>query len=488
MNSKLLFLNFLSFSFVFSIYADDITISNNVGVGEVYWTSDNTYHLEGGVFVDAGTTLYIEAGTVIKGMPGVGQESSYLCVARGAKLYAEGTADAPIIFTFEEDPLDGSVPLTTRGQWGGLIVLGYATLNSSPGESAVEGIPTNDPRGIYGGNNDTDNSGVITYVSIRHGGTEIGAGNEINGLTLGGVGSETSINNVEVIANMDDGIEFFGGTVSIQHAFVSACGDDSFDYDEGWRGQLNSHWVCVASSDDGDRGGEHDGGTDPETAQPYAIPFIDNAIFVGRGSDAGKRALTFRDNAGGNYTNSIFVNWAKGVDIEDLEQGEDSYSRFLSGELTFTNNIVDVTSNAFVTSQGEDLSNYFEENGNIKSSNHGITWTPNEVNMGGHANWATWTLAMTSGWVEPGFSVNIDKIISEDITIYPNPVINSLNVKFNETRTGNFQLTNSLGQVIKKGFIDGRMINITDINSKGIYILNINFENDISVSKIIYKN
>ena len=95
---------------------------------------------------------------------------------------------------------------------------------------------------------------------------------------------------------------------------------------------------------------------------------------------------------------------------------------------------------------------------------------------------------MTSGWVEPGFSVIIDKIISEDITIYPNPVINSLNVKFNETRTGNFQLTNSLGQVIKKGFIDGRMINITDINSKGIYILNINFENDISVSKIIYKN
>ncbi len=130
----------------------------------------------------------------------------------------------------------------------------------------------------------------------------------------------------------------------------------------------------------------------------------------------------------------------------------------------------------------------FEENGNTKSSNHGITWTPNEVNMGGHANWATWTLAMTSGWVEPGFSVNIDKIISEDFTIYPNPVINSLNVKSNETRTGNFQLTNSLGQVIKKGFIDGRMINITDINSKGIYILNINFENDISVSKIIYKN
>ncbi|GIR12985.1 MAG: hypothetical protein CM15mP23_15600 [Cryomorphaceae bacterium] len=129
--------------------------------------------------------------------------------------------------------------------------------------SSIEGIPTNVPFGQYGGNNDADNSGVITYVSIRHGGTEIGAGNEINGFTLGGVGSGTTINNVEVIANADDGIEFFGGTVSIQNAMVAGVGDDSYDYDEGWRGQLNSNWVAVASSDDGDRGGEHDGGTDP---------------------------------------------------------------------------------------------------------------------------------------------------------------------------------------------------------------------------------
>ena len=324
-----------------SLNAQEITISENVGSGEVYWTSENTYLLDGGVYVNEGTTLHIAPGTIIKGMPGQTESASFLCVAKGGKIIAEGTEESPIIFTFEADPLDGSTPLTTRGQWGGLIVLGNASLNSTPGVSSIEGIPTSETRGQYGGDNDSDNSGVLRYISIRHGGTEIGAGNEINGLTLGGVGSETIIDNVEVIANNDDGIEFFGGTVSVTHAFVSACGDDSFDYDEGWRGQLNSHWVAIAASDDGDRGGEHDGGTDPETAQPYATPIIDSAIFIGRGVDAGKRAITFRDNAGGHYSNSIFYNFAKGIDIEDLEgETEDSYSRFLNGELTFTNNIV----------------------------------------------------------------------------------------------------------------------------------------------------
>ena len=385
----------------------DVVVSSNV-TGTAYWTANNTYHLDGSVFVEPGASLHIEAGTVVKGMPGQGEESSYLCVAKGAQIFAEGTADAPIIFTFEADPLDGSTPLTTRGQWGGLIVLGEAGLNSTPGVSSIEGIPTNISFGEYGGSNDADNSGVITYVSIRHGGTEIGAGNEINGFTLGGVGSGTTINNVEVIANMDDGIEFFGGTVSIQNAMVAGVGDDSYDYDEGWRGQLNSNWVAVASSDDGDRGGEHDGGTDPETAQPYAMPVITNATSIGRGADAGKRALTFRDNAGGTYTNSIFYNWAKGVDIEDLEEGEDSYSRFLSGELTFTNNVVDCESNAFVTSQGEDLSDYFNANGNSTSSDHGLSYGStvqvcSNSDKGAFnaltGNWASWTLAMSSGWL-----------------------------------------------------------------------------------------
>ena len=148
-------------------------------------------YLDGFVFVNDGDTLTIEAGTVIKGAPGTQADASALIVARGAYIVAEGTAEEPIIMTFEGDPLDGSIPYTTKGQWGGLILLGSAKLNSVPGESAIEGIPTSEARGLYGGDNDEDNSGVLKYISVRHGGTDIGAGNEINGLTFGGVGSGT---------------------------------------------------------------------------------------------------------------------------------------------------------------------------------------------------------------------------------------------------------------------------------------------------------
>ena len=299
------------------------------GTGTVTWSKDTVYLLDGFVFVNSGQTLTIEAGTIIKGKSGVGASASALIVANGATINANGTSAAPIIMTYENDPLDGTTPLSTQGEWGGLIVLGDASLNSTPGSTQIEGIPTTETRGLYGGSNDADNSGTIKYVSIRHGGTDIGAGNEINGFTLGGVGSGTTIDYVEVIANADDGVEFFGGTANTKHLITAYCGDDSFDYDEGFRGK-GQFWLTIQTPGTGDRGGEHDGGTDPETGTPYAHPIIYNATYIGNGEG---RALTFRDNAGGEYHNSIFHNWDKGVDVEDLASGEDSRKRFEEGNL-----------------------------------------------------------------------------------------------------------------------------------------------------------
>ena len=310
------------------------------GTGTTTWTNDNTYILDGFVFVNAGDVLTIEPGTVIKGQTGSGAEASALVVARGAQIQANGTAAAPIVFTFEADALDGSTPFNVRGQWGGVILLGNAQLNSSPGETQIEGIPDTESRGRYGGEDDEDSSGSMTYVSIRHGGTDIGAGNEINGLTLGGVGAGTNLEFIEVISNADDGVEFFGGTASIKHVVTAFCGDDSFDYDEGWRG-YGQFWCTVQEEGEGDRGGEHDGGTDPEDGLPYAHPVIYNATYIGRGAEAGRRALTLRDNAGGEYHNSIFFNWGRGVDVENLASGQDSYARFENDEVAFAGNIFD---------------------------------------------------------------------------------------------------------------------------------------------------
>ncbi len=307
------------------------------GIGTQTWTANNTYLLKGFCFVDGGQTLTIEPGTVIKGKPGQGVNASALIIARGGKIMAEGTKEKPIIFTAEADDLNGSVGDMDDGLWGGVILLGKARLNSVPKEQQIEGIPETEPRGIYGGDDDADNSGMLKYISIRHGGTDIGAGNEINGLTLGAVGSGTVIDYIEVIATKDDGIEFFGGDPRVKHFLSAFNGDDSFDYDQGFRG-YGQFWIAIQGFQRGDRIGEHDGGTDPETGTPLATPTIYNVTYIGQGDAAGKRTVTFRDNAGGTYANSIFYNQHHGIDIEYLST-ECSWTRFQKGDLHILNNV-----------------------------------------------------------------------------------------------------------------------------------------------------
>ncbi len=355
-----------------------ITIKDNGnGIGTQTWTANNTYLLDGFCFVNSGQTLTIEAGTVIKGKPGQGVNASALIVARGGKIIAEGTKEKPIIFTAEADDLNGSVGDMDDGLWGGVILLGKAKLNSVPKEQQIEGIPQTEPRGIYGGDDDADNSGVLKYVSIRHGGTDIGAGNEINGLTLGGVGSGTVIDYIEVIANKDDGIEFFGGDPRVKHFLSAFNGDDSFDYDQGFRG-FGQFWLAVQGFQRGDRLGEHDGGTDPETGRPLATPTIYNVTYIGQGKNAGKRTVTFRDNAGGTYANSIFFNQQHGIDIEYLSS-ECSWTRFQKGDLHILNNVfyqigdtmplfvkayAGVTDNQ-ISAANDSLARYFTQVGNL---------------------------------------------------------------------------------------------------------------------------
>ncbi len=335
-----------------------ITITDADIVGNVRFTADNTYLLSGLVFVEAGETLTIEAGTVIKGRAsGPSGDHAVLVVGRGGKIFAEGTARDPIIFTAEADDIDDpddillSSPTASRGLWGGVVILGRASVNTATGENNIEGIDAStEPRGVYGGGStpdDEDNSGVFRYVSIRHGGAEIGANNEINGLTMGGVGRGTTVEHVEVFYNQDDGFEWFGGTVNTRRLISAFAGDDSFDYDEGFRGE-HQFWFSIQDPFLGDHAGEHDGGTDPEDGTPYASPRIMNATFIGRGagSTGGKsnNAVIFRDNAGGMYANSIFTEFqGHMLAVEDLDpsrSAQDSRARLDAGDLSFQYNIL----------------------------------------------------------------------------------------------------------------------------------------------------
>ena len=334
--------------------ANCITIADDDLVGgETYdWTSNNCYNLNGLVYLEADATLNIEAGTVIRGLStnniSTGDNASALIITRGAQIFARGTATAPIIFTADDDDLDDpdDYTPTTTGEWGGVIILGNAPIAFSDTENGIEGIDSDELRARYGGSDAEDDSGVLNYVSIRHGGFALSGGNEINGLTLGGVGSGTEIDYVEVFANSDDGIEWFGGTVQVNHAAVAFCGDDGMDYDLGWRGG-GQYWFVLqgASNPEGTgRAGEHDGAS-PDNATPFSQPTIYNATYIGIGSEETAQdgdaaddlnfSVIFRDNAGGFYHNSIFTDYnSAAIAIEDLPDTDaDSYGRFLNDEL-----------------------------------------------------------------------------------------------------------------------------------------------------------
>jgi hypothetical protein len=326
------------------VYIFDDTIEPG---DSVHLTADNTYLFSGFVFVDSGAVLTIDGGTVLKFRPGQGVNASALIVARGGKIYANGTAEAPIIMTAEADDISdpADIPVFSKGLWGGFIILGAATNNNPGGAGQIEGIPSDEPRGEYGGSDDNDNSGVVRYVSIRHGGSEIGAANEINGLTLGSVGAGTTIEYVEVFANLDDGVEFFGGTVNTKNIAVAFCGDDSYDYDEGFRGN-GQFWFTIQQSDNGNHAGEHDGATGNEQGTPFAHPVISNATYFGSGAGSPNTdndpAIIMRDNAGGEYHNSIFYDFnGGGLNVEDLSDPglEDSRARLEGGDIVFRRNV-----------------------------------------------------------------------------------------------------------------------------------------------------
>ncbi|MCB0736469.1 MAG: T9SS type A sorting domain-containing protein [Bacteroidetes bacterium] len=330
-------------------FAADVTKKGEINSNET-WSKDNTYFLDGYVIITDGATVTIEAGTVIKGLnePSTGDLASALVVARGGKLIAEGTASSPIIFTSEFDDvkdkndLDLTKEDECRGLWGGVILLGKAPLGDNNAEATIEGLPVQDNT-KYGGTVENDNSGSLRYVSIRHGGSELAPDEEINGLTLGGVGNATTLEHIEVLYNSDDGIEFFGGSVNLKWAVVGFCGDDGFDWDKGWQGK-GQFWFCYGGTDAGDHGGELDGASPDDNAR-YVNSTVYNFTFIGgwdgKKTDAkNEHAILMRDGTGGTLANGIVTGYNNyALQVEDRGESFDSYSKMKDGKLNLLNNI-----------------------------------------------------------------------------------------------------------------------------------------------------
>ncbi|MFY7732785.1 MAG: T9SS type A sorting domain-containing protein [Bacteroidia bacterium] len=288
------------------------------------WNANQVYLIKGPIYVKPGVTLTIAAGAIVKGDASV--SNSCLIVSRGAKINAQGTAVNPIVFTSSKAAGQRNV-----GDWGGIIILGKAKINATGGVTNVEGLAASTDN-EFGGNDDDDNSGVLSYARIEFGGYIFSPDKEINGLTMGGVGRKTKIDHVQTSFINDDAFEWFGGTVNCTHLVSYRNLDDDMDTDLGYSGTVQFGLVIRdknlfdASTGSTSEGFESD--NDPvgtvRTLAPRVNAVFSNITCVGpyrndlsqTVSSKYERGLRIRRNSSLRVFNSVFTDYNKGLQFD----------------------------------------------------------------------------------------------------------------------------------------------------------------------------
>ena len=271
---------------------EDLTVRN---FDEIIWQlrDDDNY-----VFIgddEEETVLTIEPGVKVFAVG-----STALVVQRGSRIEAEGTAEEPIVFTSGK-----SVGDRATGDWGGLVLNGRASTNN--GEDVAGEAST----GTYGGDEDDDNSGTLKFVRVEFAGNQVDPDNELNGIAFQGVGSETTVENIQVHFNADDGIEFFGGTVSVKNVVLTGIGDDSLDWTGGWRGTAQFVLIDqlqVAS----DNGMECDNNSNDIAATPVSAPKIANVTLIGSGERGTDEGIQLRAGTNGQLFRIAMTGFSNG--------------------------------------------------------------------------------------------------------------------------------------------------------------------------------
>lgn len=332
-------------------------------------TADNVYLIEDGVFIGddnkENSTLRIEAGTKILGNPG-----AFVSIMRGSKIFAEGTAENPIVFTALKE--SGR----KRGEWGGLVLNGNAPINACKAGASVceaisEGIKAREVK--FGGNNASDNSGILRYVRVEFAGYPVSPDNELNGITFNAVGDSTEVDHIQVHMNSDDGIEFFGGTVNVKHVVLTANEDDSLDWDMGWVGKAQ-FVVIDQGQDQVDNGFEADNYKSPMNASPRSNPFLSNFTLLGSSKSA--YGMLLRRGTGAQMSNFIIKGFAKAcIDIDDAE----TFNNATTG-MTMTHTVLDCAKN-FESEAGDLFSTqswFAAQPGNTEEAVGLVGWMPAE--------------------------------------------------------------------------------------------------------------
>lgn len=325
------------------------------------------YIINGATIVAAGAVLTIEPGTTIKAEAG---PNVYLAIEQGAQIIANGTATNPILFTS-----NSAAP--AAGDWGGIILLGRAPVNSVTGTATATSEIGNLP---YGGNVADDNSGVLRYVRVQYSGGAADGQSENNGFSFYGVGSGTTVEYIQAFEGADDGVEFFGGTVNVSFVAVVNAQDDSIDWTEGYSGTITDAYVLQGNGI-GDEAFECDGfNTDFTNASgAFSNPTVNNVtIESASGTNDSTRGFLLRAGTQGSFSNILIVGKNIGISVDDDDASTPTSVNIADGTLSFTDvTFTDVVTNTVLdgTSTEADLVDGIGNGTGSNVSSWGAGWT-----------------------------------------------------------------------------------------------------------------
>jgi hypothetical protein len=478
---SLLFLSLLSASVFGQTYFQGGIYSNTT------WTKANDpYIITGDVVLFPDKTLTIEPGTVIRGSKA---NKGALIIEKGAKIMAEGTLESPIVFTSNQDA--GS---RSYGDWGGVIVLGKATVNKI--DPIIEGGPTS----TYGGSDDADNSGILKYVRIEFPGIAFQPDKEINGLTLGAVGNGTTIDNIQVSYSGDDSYEFFGGTVNAKHLITFRGWDDDFDTDYGYRGMVQYAVAlrdpAIADPGSGSNGFESDNDATGSTDTPLTNALFSNVSSFGPMATKEttinsnyKRAMHLRRNTSIQVYNTISAGWPTGLFID----GTAAQANATNGDLKVMN--VFLSGNNTPLAGGFD-STYFPDaalKNQLLVSNDELQLTdPFNLDAPDFMPEEGSPVLTASSWYE-GIPSAIDNTLEKDeiASVYPNPFSESATLQVDLTAASvlSVKIYDVTGSLVQTLVNEQRPAGIQQfaiqISRKGVYFAHIQANATNQVIKIV---
>jgi len=497
-------------------------------------TISGVVYLDGFVHVKNGATLTIQPGTVIRcKQTDVSLTPGTLIITRGSKIMAQGTATAPIVFTSIKSVNDGRNP----GDWGGVIILGNGVINTggvstNPNVSKVEGFNTVDPLRYYGGTDDNDNSGVLSYVRIEFAGVALDplqSNSEINGLTLGGVGASTQIDHIQVSFSGDDSFEWFGGTVDAKYLIAYRGVDDDFDVDFGFRGRVQyglgvkDPYLWDAISGGASNGFESDNnGTSPYLALPLTKPIFSNITLIGAKGDgtvygdntlpsgeAHEAAAHIRRNSSTSILNSLILGYEKGLRLQNsvtldnfnAPATADSAAIIANSNITPEINSTYITESASVFTQNWYHTYATANNIDTVTTIAQINFVNAFAALGTTPDYrlnASSTATAGANFTSPAFvggftAVNeLNALKQNSFGVYPNPANNNATIAFDllENKQVNVLVTDVLGNVVStinsdlyKGY---NTLNINTSNlSSGVYYISLEINNQKETKKLI---